>query len=90
MTGDSCPRKQDGVLAQQAGEKLLLLNAATGNYYSLDEVGARVWELLDGRKIAEIAAAISQEYDAPSSVESDILELLGDLEREQLIVNGPR
>ena len=65
----------------------MLLDLDGGTYFALNEVGARVWELSDGsRTIAEIAALLADEYDAPVAViQADVLELLGELEVEQLV-----
>jgi hypothetical protein len=51
------------------------------NIYILNEVGARVWELLDGkREIENISNIISSEYDImPEEAERDIREFLEDL-----------
>lgn len=51
------------------------------NIYILNEVGARVWELLDGkREIEEISDIISSEYDIiTKEVERDISEFIEDL-----------
>jgi len=50
--------------------------------YTLDEVGGRIWELLDGqRTVAEVRDAIVAEYDvSPQEAEADLLELLEQLE----------
>lgn len=52
------------------------------NIYILNEVGARIWELIDGKRdIKEISNAICTEYDImPEEAERDIKEFLKDLE----------
>jgi len=84
------PRRSARVLAQQAADSLLLLDPESGRYYTLDEVGARIWALCDGdRSIAEIVSALCEEYDAPpGDVESDARELLDELAGERLVVDG--
>jgi hypothetical protein len=69
----------------------VLLDPQTGAYYSLDDVGARLWELCDGsRTRSETIAAICAEYDAdPATVETDILSLLDELAREHLVEEYP-
>jgi hypothetical protein len=69
----------------------VLLNQQSGEYYTLDEVGSRVWELCDGTRTAsEIVAAVAAEYDAPVEViERDVLELLNDLAADQLVIGNP-
>jgi coenzyme PQQ biosynthesis protein PqqD len=81
-------RRQDGVLAQEANGQTVLLRLADGGYYALDEVGAMIWELCDGeRLVGEIVAHLCEEFDAPAStVRADVLEFIGDLRRERLLV----
>lgn len=81
-------RRQEGVLAQEAHGRTVLLRLEDGGYYALDEVGAMIWELCDGsRAVAEIVAILCEEFDAPeSTVQEDVLEFIGDLRRERLLV----
>src|SRR5437763_12945940 len=45
----------------------VILHLKTGIYYRLNEVGARVWALLQqARPVAEIAATIAAEFDVSS------------------------
>ncbi len=88
---DSQLRRSTGVLARQVKPdepNLVLLNPQSGQYYTLDEVGSRVWQLCDGaHTVSEVVAIIGQEYDAPVEViKADVLELLTDLADEQLVV----
>jgi hypothetical protein len=78
------------ILAQANVDSLILLNPQDGQYYTLDEVGARVWQLCDGRRaVADVIAAIHAEYDAPlAAIQTDIVELLDDLAREKLLAPG--
>jgi coenzyme PQQ biosynthesis protein PqqD len=82
------PKRVDRVLVQRTADSMVLLDPESGHYYRLDEVGARIWELCDGsRQVAEVVSAIHEEYEAPiNTIEADVLELLGDLAREKLVV----
>lgn len=84
-------RRQDGVLVQEAQGRTVLLRLEDGGYYALDEVGAMIWGLCDGsRAVAEIVAILCAEFDAPeSTVREDVLEFIGDLRRERLLVVDP-
>jgi len=86
MHPDSRPRHAPIVLSQRSDDEIILFNLEHGNYYSLDEVGIRIWDLCDGsRQVSEIAAIISNEYDVPVDVaQADVLELLADLAEEKL------
>lgn len=86
----SHPLRREGVLAQSAAGMTVLLRLEGGEYYSLDEVGGRVWELSDGqRTVAEIAETLSREFAAEAAViERDVLELLADLAHENLVATA--
>jgi hypothetical protein len=81
-------RRNEGVLAQEAQGQTVLLRLEDGGYYALDEVGARVWELSDGvRAVGEIVTLLCDEFEAPpDTVRGDVLEFVGELRREQLLV----
>jgi translation initiation factor 2 beta subunit (eIF-2beta)/eIF-5 len=56
-------------------------------YYGLDDVGARVWQLIqEPTVVKEIQATILEEYGVePERGERDVLALLQDLANEGLI-----
>jgi hypothetical protein len=85
---DVRPRRQDGILAQEAQGETVLLRLQDGGYYALDEVGATIWDLCDGtRTVSEIVAVLCADFDASeSTVRADVLEFVGDLQRERLLV----
>lgn len=80
-------------MARRLGEEMVLLNTETEAYFTLNDVGARVWELIDGqRTIALIVAGLLAEYEVPESeLRTDVDELLGQFSEEQLITwaDGP-
>ncbi|MEI9942473.1 MAG: PqqD family protein [Pseudomonadota bacterium] len=83
--------RRPGVLAQQVktdDPSIVLLNPKNGQYYTLEAVGTRVWQLCDGKRtVSEIAAIIGQEYEqSPDVIESDVLELAKELVDEELVV----
>ena len=50
--------------------------------YTLNEVGARIWQLIDGqRTLEEVGKTLAAEYDAPpDEVEADLLEFVETLD----------
>jgi hypothetical protein len=64
----------------------VLVDPAIGKVRVLNELGGRIWELIDGqRTLAEIVALICQEYDVPpDQVTSDVLAFLEELTRKGL------
>jgi hypothetical protein len=56
-------------------------------YYGLDDVGARVWQLLqEPAVVGDIQATIAQEYEVePARARDDVLALLNQMADEGLI-----
>lgn len=79
------------VVARQAHDVHVLLDLTSGSYYSLDGVGARAWQLCDGRhSLDAVIAVIADEFDAPVQViRTDVGELVDELVHEGLLVEVP-
>ncbi|HEX6536384.1 MAG TPA: PqqD family protein [Gemmatimonadaceae bacterium] len=75
------------MLATRAGEDTVLLDLARGQYYTLNEVGGRVWALLaDGCAVPDIVRLLANEYDAPAEViAADVSTLLERMARSSLV-----
>ena len=92
MGSDSRPVRRSDVLAQVAGETVVLLTPDSGEYFTLNEVGGRIWELADGtRSVEEIARMLGEEYDAPvEEIQADAVELLEELDAARLLGSDGR
>lgn len=84
-------RRQDGILSQEVQDQTVLLRPDDGGYYALDEAGAMIWELCDGhRSLDDVVTALCARFDAAREVvAADVLEFVGDLRRERLLVEAP-
>jgi hypothetical protein len=69
------------------GDAIVLLDMKAGLYYSLDNVGAAVWQLLQQpRTVAEIHRAILEQFEvAPEVCRRDLAALLHDLAARNLV-----
>ena len=55
----------DNVSWKQLGDRIVAVDTATGDYYTLNEVSSTIWQALSEKKsIDEIVARIMEEYDA--------------------------
>jgi len=74
------------VSANLDGE-VVILGFKSGSYYSLDQVGAFVWDLLQKpQKVSAIRDSILNEYDIDlQRCEQDLFDLLNDLAGKGLI-----
>jgi Coenzyme PQQ synthesis protein D (PqqD) len=82
------PGAQVGATGQ--GGHTVLLDYAGGQYYGLDEVGTRIWELVrDGKTLGGIVATLEAEYDVGRAVlQEDVSALLAELAARRLVVAG--
>jgi hypothetical protein len=57
---------------------------------TLNEVAARIWELIDGKKkVREIKDKIVEEFEVtPQQAEKDLIEYLGQLQEIEAIIEG--
>ena len=65
----------------------LLVNPDTAGAMAVNQTGALIWKLVDGRRTtAEITAAVRKRFpDAPDTVAEDVLALLTKLAEEGFI-----
>lgn len=80
-------QKDPNVVSREiAGEQILVpirkQAADMAAIYVLNETGARIWRLIDGRRsLADIGDVLAQQYNVrPETVEADLLEIIGQLE----------
>lgn len=77
------------VVAREVGGEMVLLDLASGQYFGLDPVGARIWELLSQQphSLEQLSDAIEEEFDAPRErIEQDLFALAAQLLDQKLIV----
>ena len=78
--------KMDQISSDLLGE-VVILDLRTGLYYGLDEVGARVWNMVQRpQTVSAMRDAIAGEYDVdPDRCEKDLIALLNELHTNGLI-----
>lgn len=75
------------VLFQEVAGEMVLLDLKGESYFGLNEVGTRVWLMLEARKsVPEILDALHAEYEVEKAeLETDVAELLDQLLEAGLI-----
>jgi len=77
------------VIHETIDGEVIVINLASGNYYSVKGAGADVWDVIESSPGADknaIAAAIAARFGrASEEIEREIGDFLGALQREELV-----
>lgn len=77
----------DEQASSDLGNEAVILNLKSGIYYGLNEVGARIWQLLQQpQTVLSIRDKILDEFEIdPETCQQDVLAILQDLKMAELI-----
>jgi len=80
-------RVPEGVLIREVRGEAVLLNLNNEQYYGLDAVGLRMWQVLtNGGSIQQGIDSLFAEYDIDrDTLKEDVLNLLGELAGQGLV-----
>jgi|SRR5262245_52097649 len=88
LTLNHCLRPRGEEIASKVIDgEAIIINLASGIYYSIDKVGALIWEMIEnGQTLQETLSAIVARYDvSEEQAQSDIEQLVNDLLQENLV-----
>ena len=90
---DKVYSKSDSIVFRKIADEVILVPIRQNvgdleSIYTLNETGARIWELIDGKiKVGEIKEKLIEEFEVtPEEVEKDIVEHLMQLEEIKAII----
>lgn len=77
------------VQSRTVGEETVMIDLASGTYFGLDPVGARMWQFIqEGKSLRQVCDAMVEEYEVSREVlEQDALALARDLADKKLITS---
>lgn len=83
-----CPASRPGLAERLVDGEAVIVNAEGGEILVLNEVGAHVWQRLDGETdVKSLAEAVCAEFDVEREVaERDVRSFLAQLERQGALV----
>ncbi len=75
------------VISQEVSGETVLLDLNSEHYFGLDEVGTRIWQLIDSSgNLQEIYDTMLSEYEVEADqLREDMTQLLGDIEKAGLV-----
>jgi len=76
-------KRQDGWLAAQVGDELVMMSVDSGVYIGLNDIGARVWDLIETpRDLSEICSTLSDEFETtPENCRPEVEAFLAQLQQ---------
>ncbi len=88
LTLDSCPKLNPEVVGRKVDNEAVVVLPEKGKVEVLNEVGAFIWERVDGnRTLGDIAEDVCQTFDVePAQAERDVLEFATDLLKRQVLL----
>lgn len=74
--------KQNDWISAKVGDEIVMMSASEGKYIGLNQVGARIWNLLDTPQTLEsLHAALLDEFDvAPETCRAEVDAFLATLQ----------
>ncbi len=77
----------DVVVTELDDKEAVLLHLGTKMYYTLNETGIRIWQLLsEGHSISEASETIHNEYDVlPDAAQKSVLNITQELIAQNLV-----
>ena len=78
----------DVVVTELDDKEAVLLHLGTKMYYTLNETGIRIWQLLsEGHSISETSETIHNEYDIlPDAAQKSVLNITQELIAQKLVI----
>jgi len=87
VTEQTIIAKNNQIIANEIDDELVMMSLEQGNYYSLNPVAKRIWELVETpMSVAQICSVLQQEYevDYPNCL-SSVLSFSQKMEAEGLL-----
>jgi hypothetical protein len=80
--------RNDEILHAPVGaDEAVMMSVTAGNYYGVNAVGTRIWELLETPKtVAQLCAQIGKEFDVDApTCEAEVLKFVADLVENRIV-----
>jgi hypothetical protein len=79
-------KRSPNVLFQEIEGQAMLLNIQTERYYSLDEVGTRIWQILEEGDLNVLISRLRTEFEVDEAIlRADLEKLFSELEAAGLV-----
>ena len=87
ISADSVVSSIEDIVVSDIDDEKVMMSVENGQYYNLDSVGSRVWELIvKPVKVSELIDALLLKYDVDrETCERDVLAFLSELHKDGIL-----
>ncbi len=87
ITAENTIQRNPEMLASKMDQEYVMMSIENGEYYGLNEVAGRIWELTENKvKVADIVAQLMEEFDvSEEQCMNEVTDFLEQLEDKKLI-----
>jgi hypothetical protein len=91
ITLQTIVHRNPSLVSSNLDGEIVMMSIENGEYYGIDEIGSRIWELLElPISVNELIGILLDEFDAEKpECQSDTLEFLNELLSKNLILLEP-
>jgi len=90
ITTDTVIRQIEEIVASDIDGETVMMSIENGEYYGLDDIGSRIWELIEKPvKVSNLIDTLLERFDVDrGTCEKDVLKFLNDLNGDNILVVG--
>ena len=83
--------RNEAIVFTDLDDTIVMMDVDEGQYYELDPIGARVWNLLEtGRSVADLCDVLASEFDVdPDTCRHDTLQFLEEANAMRIVQVEP-
>ena len=87
ITPDTVISQVEEIVAGDIDGEIVMMSIENGKYYGLDEIGSRIWELIEKPvKVADLIDTLVERFDEAREIcERDVLKFLNELNEDNIL-----
>ena len=88
ITTDVVISQIEEIVASDIDGETVMMSIENGKYYGLDDIGSRIWELIEKPvKVSDLIDTLLERFDVDrGTCEKDVLKFLNELDEDKIVV----
>ena len=87
ITTETVISRIEEIVASNIDGETVMMSIENGKYYGLDDIGSRIWELIEKRiKVSNLIDTLLERFDVDrETCEKDVLKFLNELNEDRIL-----